>query len=149
MNASTAKTDPWPKILALLNRSRACVTAQGHPVRNTKLISAQVSHEACTGKQYDPMSRGTSGSWACVTINVLELTESSATITWYDPTRCRYGDQHWCRLKARHAGVCAMTGAPIAPGADVFHPARARGAAANADAMILAHALQDAAASSA
>jgi hypothetical protein len=38
-----------------------------------------------------------------------------------------------------------MTGAQIAVGADVFHPARIRGVAANADAMILTHALQCAA----
>jgi hypothetical protein len=41
-----------------------------------------------------------------------------------------------------------MTGAPIAVGADVFHPARVRGVAANADAMILTRALQCAAADS-
>jgi hypothetical protein len=35
-----------------------------------------------------------------------------------------------------------MTGAQIAVGADVFHPDRIRGVAANADAKILTHALQ-------
>ena len=52
------------------------------------------------------------------------------------------------RFKARHAGVCAMTGVPITPGADVFHPARIRGGAANADAMILTRALRCATADS-
>jgi hypothetical protein len=77
-----------------------------------------------------------------VTINVLELTESFATIGWYDPTRCRYEDQRWRRFKARRAGVCAMTGSLIATGADVFRPLATRRNPANADAMILARALQ-------
>jgi hypothetical protein len=145
MNLGSAKADPWPKILDLLNRCSARGNAESHASPTTKMISAQGSQGAHTGRRYGPASLDTPGFQACVTINVRELTESSATIGWYDPTCCRYEDQHWCRFKARHGGVCAMTGAQIAVGADVFHPARIRGVAANADAMILTHALQCAA----
>jgi len=148
MNPGSAKADPWPKIIDLLNRCCACGNAESHPLPTTKMISPQASREAHIRKRYGPASLDTPGFQACVTINVRELTESSATIGWYDPTRCRYEDQHWSRFKARHAGVCAMTGIPIAPGADVFRPAHTRGGAANADAMILMRALQCAAADS-
>jgi Domain of unknown function (DUF3331) len=146
-NPISANTDPWSKILDLLNRCCARGNKESHPSPTTKMISAQASRKAPARERHNQASRDTQGFRACVTINVLELTDSSATIGWYDSTRCRYEDQHWRRFKALHAGVCAMTGAPIAVGADVFHPAgRTRGIAANADAMILTRALQCAAA---
>jgi hypothetical protein len=150
MIAARIKTDPWPKILDLLNQCRACVTAASPPPRNAKRVKAQAYCSARTGKQqYDRSDQNSSGPPSCVKINVLELTESAATITWYDPTRCRYVDQRWRRRRAGRAGVCSMTGVLIARGADVFHPADPRRLAANADAMILTRALQCAAASSA
>jgi hypothetical protein len=113
-------------------------------------VNAQADSSGRTGKQqFDRAAQNSSGLPPCVKINVLELTESTATITWYDPTRCRYEDQRWRRHRARRAGVCSMTGALIAPHADVFRPAGPRRLAANADAMILTRALQCAAADSA
>ena len=144
MNAGNTKADPWPKILDSLKGCYACGNAESRPAPSTNLVRA-ATRVRDVGKWY-----GDAPSWPiCVTINVLELTERSATIAWYDPTRCRYEDQHWSRFKARHAGVCAMTGVPILPGADVFHRPRIRGGAANADAMILTRALLCAAADSA
>jgi uncharacterized protein DUF3331 len=116
MNFGSVKSDPWPKILDLLKR---------------------------TGKTYEPGSQIPLGFREGVTIKVLELDERSAIVAWYDPTRCRYDEQRWIRIKARDAGVCAITGAQIAIGADVFRPARTRRRiAANAGEMILTPALQ-------
>jgi Domain of unknown function (DUF3331) len=141
MNAGNTKTDPWPKILELLGQCCPRGNAASRSVPTTNLIR-ELAREACAGKPYRAAFSGTKGFEACVTINVLELTESSATIGWYDPTRCRYEDQRWRRFKARRAGVCAMTGSLIEAGADIFRPVSPRGALANADAMILARALQ-------
>jgi hypothetical protein len=141
MNVGNTKGDPWPRILELLGQCCPRGDAAGYPVPAATLTIAH-ARVACAGKPYSRGVPDTQGLWACVTINVLELTESSATIGWYDPTRCRYEDQRWRRFKARRAGVCAMTGSLIAAGADVFRPVPARRNPANADAMILARALQ-------
>ncbi|CAB3807168.1 DUF3331 domain-containing protein [Pararobbsia alpina] len=141
MNSYSAKADPWPKILDLLFQYCACGNAASHPVPTTTLIKAQ-AQVAHTRQSCKPAFGDTQDFWACVTINVLELTESYATIGWYDPTRCRYEDQRWRRFRTLRAGVCAMTGAPIVAGTDVFHPIATRSGPANADTMILAHALQ-------
>jgi Domain of unknown function (DUF3331) len=141
MNTCRAKADPWPKILDLLGQSCARGDVESHPVPTTTLISAH-ARVAHTRTPCSPAIRDMQGFQACVTINVLELTESSAIIGWYDPTRCRYEDQRWRRFKTLHAGICAMTGTRIVAGADVFHPVRTRSGPANVDAMILADALQ-------
>jgi len=140
------KADPWSKILDMLDRCCARENPDSDPVPRTKLISTQASQGAWARTRCGPAFQDTQGFRACVTINVLEVTESSATIGWYDPTRCRYEDQRWYRFKTHRAGVCAMTGALITAGTDVFHPGRAPKVPANADAMILASALQCAAA---
>jgi hypothetical protein len=142
MNPSIAQVDPWPKILDLLHQCCPPEHAEGHLKSATKPLSAGVSRHPHAKKQRVPALRKPQGFSACVTIHVRELTESSATIGWYDPTCCRYEDQRWCRFKALRAGVCAMTGALIAAGADAFHPARGRRVPTNVGAMILAHALQ-------
>ena len=137
MNAGNSKADPWPKILDSLKGCYTCANAESQEAPATNRVRA-ATRERSVGKWY-----ANTPSWPiCATINVLEVTETSATIAWYDPTRCRYEDQRWLRLKTHQAGVCAMTGTRIAAGDDVFHPVRTRSGPANADALILARALQ-------
>jgi hypothetical protein len=76
-------------------------------------------------------------------ITVIERVGRSVKIAWHDPTACRYGDQCWHRATARRSGVCAITGAPITRGMDIFRPSCAGPAPVNAYAMILASALPD------
>jgi hypothetical protein len=114
---------------------------KNHRVPTTTLINAHARVVHATEPR-SPVLRDTQDFQAYATIKVLELTETSATIGWYDPTRCRYDDQRWRRFKTLQAGVCAMTGTRIAPGADCFHPVLTRSGPANAGAMILALALQ-------
>ena len=135
MNAGNSKADPWPKILDSLKGCYACANAESQEAPATNRVGA-ATRVRSVGKWH-----ANTPSWPiCATINVLEVTETSATIAWYDPTRCRYEDQRWSRLKTHQAGVCAMTGTRIAAGDDVFHPVRTRSGPANADALILARA---------
>ncbi|QOT79298.1 DUF3331 domain-containing protein [Cupriavidus basilensis] len=64
-----------------------------------------------------------------------------AVINWRDATHCRYGAQIWTAISARGAGVCALSGLPIAKGQAVYRPRPCRPPARNAEAMILASAL--------
>jgi hypothetical protein len=140
MNRRSTKADPWPKILDLLGQRCAREYAESHPLPTTTSVARTEVDR--TRMPCNPAFLDMQGFRTCVRINVLELTESFATIGWYDPTRCRYGDQRWGRFKTLHAGVCAISGARIAAGTDVFRPVPTRSGAANADAMILARALQ-------
>ncbi|SAK83314.1 hypothetical protein AWB80_05468 [Caballeronia pedi] len=68
---------------------------------------------------------------------------TTATIEWRDSTRCCYGDQVWRAMRARTAGVCAMSGAAIRPGDQVYGP-NPRPVPRNAGSMILASVLDQA-----
>ncbi|BBQ02257.1 hypothetical protein BSFA1_73850 (plasmid) [Burkholderia sp. SFA1] len=65
---------------------------------------------------------------------------TTVTIEWRDSTRCCYGDQVWRAMRARTAGVCAMSGGAIAPGDHVYAP-NPRPVPGNMGAMILASVL--------
>lgn len=69
-----------------------------------------------------------------------------AVVSWRDATHCRYGAQVWTAGTARETGICALTGQPIERSDLVFRPQRSRPPALNADAMILASAVDNAAA---
>jgi hypothetical protein len=142
MNPGNVQADPWLKILDLLNQCGPSETAKGCPAVKAKSLNARVTNTTRTGRRGRFSCREPQGFRACVTIYVRELTESSAVIGWCDSTRCRYEDQRWCRVTARRAGVCALTGTLIVAGADVYHPARTRSGPVNAGAMILTGALQ-------
>lgn len=68
---------------------------------------------------------------------------TTATIEWRDATRCSYGDQVWRAMRARTAGICAMSGGAILPGDQVYAP-NSRPVPSNAGAMILASVLDEA-----
>jgi len=80
-----------------------------------------------------------------VTVKLIERpSTTTATIEWRDSTRCCYGDQVWRAMRARTAGVCAMSGREIRPGDQVYGP-NPRPVPSNAGAMILASVLDQAA----
>jgi hypothetical protein len=74
-------------------------------------------------------------------VRIVESSEKSLTIVWHDPTACSYDDQRWRRSRSSRAGVCALTGAAICRGQDIFKPSSGKPPPANAEAMILASAL--------
>ena len=76
-------------------------------------------------------------------VSVIERPSATmAVVSWRDATHCRYGEQVWAAGVAREDGVCALTGRPIARSDAVFRPQRAKPPALNAEAMILASAME-------
>ncbi|WP_175686710.1 DUF3331 domain-containing protein [Burkholderia anthina] len=73
-------------------------------------------------------------------VQVLERSAQLLVVRWVEPGRAHFGEQRWKPGRARHAGVCALTGARIACGDDVFRPS-GRPMPPNSRAMILAIAL--------
>jgi Domain of unknown function (DUF3331) len=131
MRLTRTNGDPWKHILYVLQQD--CPSSGRHERKETR--ESPRGRSARTAPPYFPTS---------VTINVLDRTERTATLAWHDPTSCHYDDQRWHRVAARSNGVCAMTGALITRGTDVFRPSRRKTnlAPSNAHAMILASALQ-------
>ncbi|KAI3590607.1 hypothetical protein D9X30_4092 [Cupriavidus sp. U2] len=78
-------------------------------------------------------------------VSIIErLSSAMAVVSWRDATHCRYGAQVWTIGPARESGVCALSGQPIDKSDLVFRPQRSRPPALNADAMILASAMDSA-----
>ncbi|WP_231716778.1 DUF3331 domain-containing protein [Burkholderia ubonensis] len=60
-------------------------------------------------------------------VRVLErLSHSTISVSWQDPTACRYEDQIWKVAIARRPGICALTHAAIEVGDLVYRPVRIR-----------------------
>jgi hypothetical protein len=73
-------------------------------------------------------------------VDILDWNEGkSITVSWRDPTSCRYGAQIWIFGKARRGGLCAKSGRQITMGDAIYRP-RVRGISLprNAGEMILA-----------
>ena len=66
----------------------------------------------------------------------------TVTLDWRDATKCCYREQLWVAARARVSGRCAMSGAPIFPGDEIFRPRPARPTPRNVNAMILAAAIE-------
>ncbi|MBZ5790702.1 DUF3331 domain-containing protein [Burkholderia contaminans] len=54
------------------------------------------------------------------------LSRSTISVSWQDPTSCRYADQIWKVAIARRPGICALTHAAIEVGDLIYRPVRAR-----------------------
>ncbi|RZT39513.1 DUF3331 domain-containing protein [Cupriavidus agavae] len=77
-------------------------------------------------------------------VTVIERPSTAlAVVSWRDATHCRYGEQIWAIGTAREPGICALTGLPIPRLATVYRPQRTRPAPLNAEAMILASAIEN------
>jgi hypothetical protein len=72
-------------------------------------------------------------------VRVIERqTAQTVTLDWRDPTNCCYREQLWVAARSRVSARCAMSGAPILPGDEIFRPRPTRPAPRNVGAMILA-----------
>jgi hypothetical protein len=72
------------------------------------------------------------------------LSDRTVLIEWSNSTGCRYGEQTWTRAYATAAGVCSLSGKPVARGDAIFRPHRQKNCASNALAMILATEINEA-----
>lgn len=72
------------------------------------------------------------------------ISPRTATVSWSDPQGCKYGEQVWRLAAAKRAGTCVLTSQPIARGEPIYRPTKADPPPTNADAMMLAVALDDA-----
>lgn len=62
----------------------------------------------------------------------------TVVLDWRDPTKCCCREQLWVAARARVSGPCAITGATIEPGNEIFRPRPARPGPRNISAMVLA-----------
>jgi hypothetical protein len=72
------------------------------------------------------------------------ISPRTATVSWSDPQGCKYGEQVWRLAVAKCSGTCALTRRRIAKGEAIYRPTKTEPPPANADAMMLAEALDEA-----
>ena len=72
------------------------------------------------------------------------ISPRTATVSWSDPQGCKYGEQVWRLAAAKRSGTCVLTRRPIAKGEAIYRPTKTDPPPANADAMMLAEALNEA-----
>ncbi|MGG1948560.1 DUF3331 domain-containing protein [Trinickia sp. NRRL B-1857] len=124
--------DPWRHTVNLL----FCVKdSNGADCARADLFMIDKRRQkAGTAGRYNPRD---------ITIRLLERQGAArATIAWHDPTRCSYGYQTWQAARARHSGICAVSGRPVCRGDEVFKPRLHKQRASNAGEMILASVLR-------
>ena len=113
--------DTWLRTIALLQPERQAVASLTYTAEDNAL------------RDHAPI------------VSIIErLSSAMAVVSWRDATHCRYGAQVWTMGSARDIGVCALSGQPIDKSDLVFRPQRSRPPALNADAMILASAMDGA-----
>jgi hypothetical protein len=72
-------------------------------------------------------------------VTVIERqTAQTVTLDWRDSTNCCYREQLWVAARSRVNARCAVSGASILPGDEIFRPRPTRPAPRNVGAMILA-----------
>ncbi|CAD6532685.1 DUF3331 domain-containing protein [Paraburkholderia sabiae] len=126
MLANANVMDPWTQTIGLLGTtSRLMAAVEGNAQSRRKAQCAD-------------------GRFGAAVTLIDRPTPSTATIAWRDSTRGCFGDQVWRMARARMSGFCAMSGQAIHPGDAVYKP-NPRPAPVNAEAMILASVLRDAA----
>jgi hypothetical protein len=133
--------NPWNQVVLLLSQLSSGVDgAAGEPWR---FACRHGAHAVRKGKR-GTHRQTTPVPVACGKISAIERQgDTSALISWCDPTMCHYVDQVWSRVMARNSGYCALTGQPIQRGDAVFRPrARGRLRPVNYEEMILAAALE-------
>ncbi len=131
------QVNPWSQVVSLLSHLSSGVdSAAGEPwraaCRRGRIVKPGTPHQT------------TLVAAPCSKITAIERQDdTSALISWCDPTMCHYVDQVWSRVTARSSGYCALTGQRIRSGDAVFKPsARGRLRPVNCEEMILAAALE-------
>lgn len=89
-------------------------------------------------------ARASSRNEAISVVLLDRISPRTATVSWSDPQGCKYGEQVWRLATAKRAGTCVLSGQPIARGEPIYRPTRADPPPTNADAMMLAVALNEA-----
>jgi hypothetical protein len=126
--------DPWTRTINLLS------LRPDHPSRT---IEEPIDQALRRGAAVE----SNADAWEpCVTV-IDRPSALTVVLDWRDPTKCCYREQLWVSARARVSGRCAMTGAAIEPGDDIFRPRPARPAPRNVTAMVLASAVEACAAS--
>ncbi|CAB3764796.1 DUF3331 domain-containing protein [Paraburkholderia humisilvae] len=123
--SDVARCDPWSQTLNLLSSLSHGATGLPRPRRLKSCAARAPSAASCTG-----------------TARLVErVGERLLTVSWSDPTSCCYPDQPWVVAIARRDGVCALSGQPISYGDPIFRPRAAKLMPTNAQAMMLASAV--------
>jgi hypothetical protein len=118
--------DPWSRTITLLSM----------PADTEPLIEADFEQPRRKTSADDPAE-------CSLSVSVVDRpTAFTVTLDWRDATRCCYRDQLWVAARARVSGRCAMSGAAIAPGDEIFRPRPARPVPRNVAAMVLASAVE-------
>jgi hypothetical protein len=135
MHTKSHTQDPWSQtlsLLAMLSSASAGTLAKPDYRRDRK------QRRALVGVLVRP------GAGARIRI-VERPNADTATIAWYDPTVCHYGDQTWRASVARSSGVCALSGLAVRRGDAIYRPGSGRPSPRNCNAMILARCVEESA----
>ncbi|WP_245253750.1 DUF3331 domain-containing protein [Paraburkholderia sp. LEh10] len=125
--------DPWTRTINLLSLPSDPPCTIEEPIDQPPRRRAPTESNAAT---WEP------------SVSVIDRPSAlTVVLDWRDPTKCCYREQLWVAARARVSGRCAMTGAAIEPGDDIFRPRPARPAPRNVTAMVLASAVEARAAS--
>ncbi|MEW6340497.1 MAG: DUF3331 domain-containing protein [Pseudomonadota bacterium] len=133
------QVNPWNQVVSLL--SHLAGAAQS-PDENAWHAGCEARPEGLAGRAREPHQRMPLPDCRSKITSIERQDDTSALVSWCDPTMCHYVDQVWIQVSARHGGYCALTGQRIERGTAIFKP-RARGQhrPANSHEMILAAAL--------
>ncbi len=111
------------------------------------LLSVPVGRRIAIDEAFEFMARRgpsveSNGSKWQPSVRVIDRPSAlTVTLDWRDSTRCCYREQLWVSARARVSGRCAMSGAAILPGDEIFRPRPARPTPRNVGAMVLASAV--------
>jgi Domain of unknown function (DUF3331) len=135
MNPSSS-VDPWARTLNML------LQLSEHPVsqqRDSVTTDRSLNRKSTDRRKRERIDHSIPFSLAHIKVQVVErLTETTISVTWHDPTSVNYMEQLWLLGSAHSAGICSLTGAPIARGQSVYKPRRnCKRPALNQNAMIL------------
>jgi hypothetical protein len=127
MQLDASFVDPWTRTINLLSLPDGPLCPVEEPIERPPKRRTSADSNAST---WEP----------CVTA-VDRPSSTTVVLDWRDPTKCCYREQLWIAARARVAGRCAMSGAAITPGDEIFRPRPARPVPRNVSAMILASAV--------
>jgi hypothetical protein len=119
--------DPWTRTIDLLSLSRG---------------SQLVIEESLDCARRLTIAEKITTKWGPFVRVIDRPSALTLTLDWRDSTRCCYREQLWVSARARVSGKCAMSGAAIVPGDEIFRPRPARPTPRNVNAMILAAAVE-------
>lgn len=111
-------------------------------------LDAGRAHELASRVRHIVDSHGAkhlSNSNGDVAISLLDRNSTrTATVSWSDAQGCKYGEQLWRLATAKRSGICALSQQPIAAGDAIYRPTKMNPPPANAAAMMLASAIDEA-----